>query len=131
LLGVFDWVKFYEKDYELVGRDATRAFVSGDFSESGLVDNVEGLGYQDLLGVFDWVKFYEKDYELEVVELIDSSLNWKDIQAEETKVFPPCNSEWRKDIGGRVWCSKKSGGIEREWSGVPRKLFDPASKSSR
>lgn len=29
------------------------------------------------------------------------------MQAEETKIFPPCNSEWQKDIGGRVWCSKK------------------------
>lgn len=20
--------------------------------------------------------------------------------------FPPCNSEWKQDVGGRVWCSK-------------------------
>ncbi|CAG9537968.1 unnamed protein product [Cercopithifilaria johnstoni] len=133
------------------GRDATRAFVSGDFTEKGLVDDIEGFGDQDLLGVLDWIKFYEKDYDLvgylqgtyydasgkptsrlkEVIKLIENALNWKDIQTEETKIFPPCNSEWQKDVGGRVWCSKKSGGIEREWVGVPRKLFDTKSKSYR
>ncbi|VDK73659.1 unnamed protein product [Onchocerca ochengi] len=133
------------------GRDATRAFVSGDFSEKGLVDDIEGLGDQDLLGIFDWIKFYEKDYDLagylqgtyydafgkptsrlkEVIKLIENALHWKNTLAEETKVFPPCNSEWQKNIGGRVWCSKKSGGIEREWVGVPRKLFDSRSKSYR
>ncbi|VDO33338.1 unnamed protein product [Onchocerca flexuosa] len=133
------------------GRDATRAFVSGDFSEKGLVDDIENLGDQDLLGIFDWIKFYEKDYDLvgylqgtyydasgkptsrlkEVIKLIKNALHWKNTQLEETKVFPPCNSEWQKNIGGRVWCTKKSGGIEREWAGVPRKLFDARSKSYR
>ncbi|EFO17290.2 hypothetical protein LOAG_11209 [Loa loa] len=133
------------------GRDATRAFVSGDFTEKGLVDDVEGFSDQDLLGIFDWIKFYEKDYDLagylqgtyydasgkptsrleEVIKLIENALHWKDMQAEETKIFPPCNSEWQKDIGGRVWCSKKSGGIERDWVGVPRKMFDARSKSYR
>lgn len=56
--------KCYEIEMRFLGRDATRAFVSGDFSEKGLVDDVEGLGYQDLLGIFDWIKFYEKDYDL-------------------------------------------------------------------
>uniref|UniRef100_A0A915Q051 Cytochrome b5 heme-binding domain-containing protein n=1 Tax=Setaria digitata TaxID=48799 RepID=A0A915Q051_9BILA len=133
------------------GRDATRAFVSGDFSEKGLVDDVEGLSDQDLLGIFDWIKFYEKDYDLigylqgtyydasgrptsrlkEVITLMENALQWKNNQVEEAKIFPPCNSEWQKDIGGRVWCSRKSGGIEREWIGVPRKLFDSRSKSYR
>ncbi|KAM3724156.1 Neuferricin [Dirofilaria immitis] len=133
------------------GRDATRAFVSGDFSEKGLVDDVEGLNDHDLLGIFDWIKFYEKDYDLagylqgtyydasgkptsrlkEVIKLIENALQWKDMQVEERKIFPPCNSEWQKNIGGRVWCSKKSGGVERDWVGVPRKLFDAGSKSYR
>ncbi|VDK88639.1 unnamed protein product [Litomosoides sigmodontis] len=133
------------------GRDATRAFVSGDFTEKGLVDDVKGLSDQDLLGIFDWIKFYEKDYDLvgylqgtyyaasgkptarlkEVIKLLEKALQRKDIQAEEIKIFPPCNSEWQKDMGGRVWCSKKSGGVEREWVGVPRKLFDTKSKSYR
>ncbi|VDM96988.1 unnamed protein product [Thelazia callipaeda] len=133
------------------GRDATRAFVSGDFSEKGLVDDIDGFDYQDLLGIFDWIKFYEKDYDLvgylqgtyydvygqptsrllDVIKLIERALIWKDNQAEDMKIFPPCNSDWHKETGGRVWCSTKSGGVERSWAGVPRKLFDLGSKSYR
>ena len=43
-------------------------------------------------------------------------------------MFPGCNSEWSKAKGHRVWCTKKSGGIERDWVGVPRKLFYPGRK---
>lgn len=50
--------------YKFLGRDATRAFVTGDFSESGLVDDVSELGPRDLIGILDWVNFYEKGYEL-------------------------------------------------------------------
>ncbi|XP_034034877.1 neuferricin isoform X2 [Thalassophryne amazonica] len=44
---------------------------------------------------------------------------------------PACNSEWSAATGGRVWCSSKSGGVERDWTGVPRKLFSPGSSSTR
>lgn len=46
------------------GKDATRAFVTGDFTPEGLVDDVGGLSEQDLLSILDWIKFYEKDYKL-------------------------------------------------------------------
>ncbi|PIO64332.1 hypothetical protein TELCIR_14046 [Teladorsagia circumcincta] len=46
------------------GRDATRAFVSVDFTESGLVGNTDGLSHDDLLGIRDWISFHEKDYKL-------------------------------------------------------------------
>jgi len=51
----------------------------------------------------------------------------EDAQSKETekKIFPPCNSEWSADKGQRVWCTKKSGGIDRTWVGVPRRLFFP------
>ncbi|XP_031713412.1 neuferricin isoform X2 [Anarrhichthys ocellatus] len=45
--------------------------------------------------------------------------------------FPACNSEWSAARGGRVWCSTKSGGVERGWTGVPRKLFSPGSSGVR
>lgn len=32
---------------------------------------------------------------------------WKEKQITETEVFPPCNSEWQKKVGGRVWCTNK------------------------
>ena len=41
------------------------------------------------------------------------------------QIFPPCNSEWSQEKGHRVWCTKLSGGIKRNWVGVPRRLFMP------
>lgn len=44
------------------GRDASRAYVSGDFTEEGLIDDITGLTSTDYIGLNDWVKFYDKDY---------------------------------------------------------------------
>lgn len=35
-------------------KDGSRAFVSGEFSEKGLTDDLEGLSHQDYLGLDDW-----------------------------------------------------------------------------
>lgn len=45
-----------------VGRDASRAFVSGDFSEAGLIDDVMGLSPEDIKSIQDWAQFYHKEY---------------------------------------------------------------------
>lgn len=133
------------------GRDATRAFVTGDFTSNGLIDNVDGLTENEMLSIADWISFYEKDYEFvgllegtyydnhgrptERLEKVQEQLNrakmWKEKQITETEVFPPCNSEWQKKVGGRVWCTNKSGGIKRDWVGVPRKLFSLNNKNFR
>uniref|UniRef100_A0A914R6A4 Uncharacterized protein n=1 Tax=Parascaris equorum TaxID=6256 RepID=A0A914R6A4_PAREQ len=100
--------------------DATRAFVTGDFTEAGLIDDVSGLSHQDILGIQEWSNFYEKEYKLvgllqgtyydaeghltELIGLIEDAKLWKAAQTKEAEVFPPCNSEWHKDSGGRVWC---------------------------
>ncbi|CEF65327.1 Neuferricin [Strongyloides ratti] len=137
--------------HSLAGKDATRAFVTGDFSEEGLVDNLDGLNDQDLLSIYDWIKFYEKEYKLvgylqgtyytstgELTEegeksklRLEKALHFRVTQVEEYEVFPPCNSEFHQNNGGKVWCTNRSGGIKREWAGVPRKLFQPSSKSFR
>ncbi|NXD87125.1 NEUFC protein, partial [Halcyon senegalensis] len=44
--------------------------------------------------------------------------------------FPPCNSEWSSAKGSRFWCSTQSGGVNRDWAGVPRKLYQPGSRRS-
>ncbi|WKY02086.1 hypothetical protein Q1695_015809 [Nippostrongylus brasiliensis] len=133
------------------GRDATRAFVSGDFTEKGLVDHTDGLSHEDLLGIRDWISFYEKDYKLvgvligryydangqpteelrSVLGRMQTAAEWRASKAAEAEVFPPCNSEWHQNSGGRVWCSMKSGGIQRDWAGVPRLLYDPNTKQQR
>ncbi|KAM7310286.1 hypothetical protein ISCGN_007199 [Ixodes scapularis] len=44
------------------GRDASRAYVTGDFSEAGLTDDLQGLSDESLHTFTQWVDFYEKDY---------------------------------------------------------------------
>uniref|UniRef100_A0A1I7XGD5 Cytochrome b5 heme-binding domain-containing protein n=1 Tax=Heterorhabditis bacteriophora TaxID=37862 RepID=A0A1I7XGD5_HETBA len=122
--------------YFFAGKDATRAFVTGDFTEKGLIDDTESLSHDDLLeeydlGIRDWVSFYEKDYKLVGVVTGRYYDNKGKPTVELQKVFPPCNSEWHQNSGGRVWCSTKSGGIQREWAGVPRLLYDANTKQQR
>eukprot|EP00092_Neocalanus_flemingeri_P000724 GFUD01000768.1.p1 GENE.GFUD01000768.1~~GFUD01000768.1.p1 ORF type:complete len:343 (-),score=140.41 GFUD01000768.1:115-1143(-) len=128
------------------GKDASRAFVSGQFDEEGLVSDVSGLTSADYMGLEEWASFYEKDYVR--VGLVEGAFyesngevtqHWKDLQGwmEEARVerdkqdvekqmFPPCNVEWTQAEGSRYWCTKKSGGVARDWVGVPRQLYYPA-----
>ncbi|CAI5951016.1 unnamed protein product [Closterium sp. NIES-64] len=43
-------------------RDATRAFVSGNFSGDGLTDDLTGLSGEQCIGIADWRDFYFKTY---------------------------------------------------------------------
>jgi len=127
------------------GRDASRAFVTGDFEEKGLVDTVEGLTKDDYLGLEEWSSFYNKDYKK--IGLLSGNFYtpagvptpaWHALQASieearldkdkhdvEKNMFPPCNVEWTQAKGSRFWCTNKSGGVARGWVGVPRQLFYP------
>ncbi|CAI7816578.1 unnamed protein product, partial [Closterium sp. NIES-53] len=42
--------------------DATRAFVSGNFSGDGLTDDLTGLSGEQCIGIADWWDFYFKTY---------------------------------------------------------------------
>uniref|UniRef100_A0A915IW63 Uncharacterized protein n=1 Tax=Romanomermis culicivorax TaxID=13658 RepID=A0A915IW63_ROMCU len=110
-------------------KDATRAFVTGDFSEKGLVDYIDGLTSQDLLGIQEWIQFYEKEYKAvgtlsgtyyddqgrptpkleDAKRLFESAKNWQQSQKADYERYPPCNSEWTQGKGGRVWCSSRFG----------------------
>jgi hypothetical protein len=46
------------------GKDATRAFVSGDFTPTGLIDDISDFGDQEMLSINDWLSFYDKEYKL-------------------------------------------------------------------
>uniref|UniRef100_A0A183CD85 Cytochrome b5 heme-binding domain-containing protein n=1 Tax=Globodera pallida TaxID=36090 RepID=A0A183CD85_GLOPA len=133
------------------GKDATRTFVSGDFSSSGDCSDASELSESELLSVQDWITFYEREYRLvglldgayydrrgrpteklrQVHKRMEKAKQWKADQLREQSVFPPCNSEWKKGVGGRVWCTSKSGGMARDWVGVPRKLFNPGFKEHK
>lgn len=137
----------------MLGRDASKSFITGDFEATGGVtskelDDVLTLDADQILSLKEWTEFYAKEYirkglmigrfydvrgrETEyhgkVLAKVDEALA-KKRAAEEQKSkeveFPPCNIEWKADVGTRVWCTKRSGGIERSWVGYPRKYFTP------
>ncbi|KAM4797123.1 neuferricin [Rhinophrynus dorsalis] len=132
------------------GKDASRAYVTGDFTEKGLVDDVSELSPVEMLHLNNWLTFYQKHYVTvgkvigrfydedgnptkaleDALAVIEIGLKLKEHREEDNKQFPPCNSEW---ISGssRVWCSKHSGGIHRDWVGVPRKMFIPSYNGYR
>lgn len=122
------------------GRDATRAFVTGNFTHD-LHDDISGLEDSLFQHLDSWASFYSTNYpivgrikgnfydskgcpteELKRMNLILKRLgDLHDTEIEKEKEFPECNSEWNSDLKkGKVWCSTKSGGIERDWAGVPR-----------
>ncbi|XP_008853854.1 neuferricin [Nannospalax galili] len=130
------------------GRDASRAFVTGDYSEAGLVDDVSSLSFSEMLILHNWLSFYEKNYvfvgrvtgrfyrdnglptaELTKIEaMITKGLEANKQEQKDKQKFPPCNAEWSITKGSRFWCSQKSGGVNRDWIGVPRKLYKPGAK---
>ncbi|XP_053223907.1 neuferricin [Podarcis raffonei] len=133
------------------GKDASRAFASGDFTPAGLVDDISGLSPLQMLAIQNWLSFYSKNYVLigkvagrfydedgsptealaQAQALIEEGQRMQTRENERKKRFPPCNSEWSSTGGSRVWCSKQSGGVDRDWNGVPRKLYEPGSSHSQ
>ncbi|XP_075374423.1 neuferricin isoform X2 [Mycteria americana] len=61
---------------------------------------------------------------------IEEALKFQAESEQRKQQFPPCNSEWSSAGGSRFWCSRQSGGVNRDWTGVPRKLYRPGSKGS-
>lgn len=133
------------------GRDGSRAFITGEFTESGLTDDVTDLTAQELHSLHEWAQFYHKEYRYkgkligryydaegqptpyyhQVKKLITKAKKTKQEERIEKLSYPPCNSEWSNESGSRVWCTKMSGGIERDWTGVPRQLYEPGSQTYR
>ncbi len=107
------------------GRDGSRGYITGEFNDEGLIDDIEGLSLAQIGELDGWVKFYDKDYTF-VGKLIaryynkdgsptkewykyQRSLTDKDkLDAETAKLkkrYPGCNSHWTQDEGGKVFCS--------------------------
>ncbi|XP_043273279.1 neuferricin [Venturia canescens] len=126
------------------GRDASLAFVTGEFEEGSLSDDISSLSNLQLKSIKTWIKFYNENYiykgkligryydkngnpttEYETFEArVKLAEDEQNKEEEKMKMFPPCNVEWKVDVGTRVWCTQQSGGISREWAGVPRKYFE-------
>lgn len=128
------------------GRDATRAFYTGDFVGPGLTDDINGLDDKSLQGLIDWLQFFENHEQYSYHGLVegrffDSSgralidFPWERLEKRKQHVeFPECNYRWGAKLGGfddtgEVWCSMRSGGIERSWAGLPRRLIGTEERS--
>lgn len=46
----------------ILGKDGSRAFVTGEFSASGLTDDVSGLSNSQWLDLLHWFEFYDQQY---------------------------------------------------------------------
>ncbi|KAM9846788.1 neuferricin [Aulostomus maculatus] len=134
----------------MAGKDASLAFITGDFTESGLRDDLSSLSPLQLVALFDWLAFYQRTYQPvglvigrfytesgrptdELLQVEASLAEGKQMKARskaEMLRFPACNSEWSAATGGRIWCSTGSGGVQRSWTGVPRKLFSPGTRGA-
>ncbi|NXG04750.1 NEUFC protein, partial [Sakesphorus luctuosus] len=132
----------------LAGRDATRAFATGDFTPAGLVDDVSSLSPRELLSIQGWLSFYSDNYDpvgklvgryydgngaptealREAEAAMEEALKLQADSEQRKQQFPPCNSEWSSAKGTRFWCSRQSGGVSRDWAGVPRRLYRPGSQ---
>jgi len=109
------------------GVDGTRAFVTGEFNEKGLIDDIRELKPAEINELQVWIDFYDKEYtfygkvigafydkdgrpteELTYFEEMKEKyvLFKKDEKAEQGQ-YPGCNSKWSEAEGGEVYCSSK------------------------
>jgi len=121
------------------GCDSSRAFVTGPDDGKGLTDDLSGLSDAELGSVAGWHEFFVThenytrvgrvsgryyDAEGGALELFP----WERLKAAERRAeqlkseYPACNSRWTQAGGSEVWCTAKSGGVSRDWVGVPRLL---------
>ncbi|CAG4988588.1 unnamed protein product [Parnassius apollo] len=135
-----------------IGKDGSRALVTGDFKdESPLKDHILDLRCNDLLTLLHWRQTYKKKYtfvgflngryyddqgkETNYMKEVKNRIKQckvEKIKAEKENLkYPPCNIAWNVDSGSQVWCTKSSGGIKRDWIGVPRQLYTPGEEKPR
>ncbi len=126
------------------GRDGTRGFVTGEFNDTGLIDDVTGLSDADLSGLLTWRDFYHKDYVFigllaggafydasgapsPLVALLDAArarvAAVRAAAAAAEARAPACSAAWSAAAGGEVWCDGEGGG-------VPRRVLTPAPPGS-
>ncbi|XP_010141662.1 PREDICTED: neuferricin [Buceros rhinoceros silvestris] len=103
MLAVPSWLSFYGDNYEPVGK-----LVGRFYDENGAP--TEALRQAEAA--------------------IEEALKFQAESEQRKQQFPLCNSEWSSK-GSRFWCSRQSGGVSRDWTGVPRKLYQPGSRGSR
>ncbi|XP_024034021.1 membrane-associated progesterone-binding protein 4 isoform X3 [Citrus clementina] len=115
---------FAGRSVKPISKDASRAFVSGNFTGDGLTDSLRGLSSTEVKSIVEWREFYFRSYTF-VGKLVG---RYYDNQGNATKYLkgaeakaargaqllekqkaeeakqPGCNSRWSQDEGGEVWC---------------------------
>ncbi|VVC96934.1 unnamed protein product [Leptidea sinapis] len=95
----------------------------------------KGRSYHFFVGKLEG-RYYNKDG-TETQYMLKFKTRLKDCRIEKEKskqqdiLYPPCNVGWSETEGTRVWCSKLSGGVSREWVGYPRQLYTPGSSKPK
>ncbi len=44
------------------GKDGTRAYMSGEFNDAGLIEDTTGLTLTQMTELENWIKFYDEKY---------------------------------------------------------------------
>lgn len=65
-----------------------------------------------------------------IEELMKIGNQQKEDQAAMSKKYPRCNSQRGVKVRDKVWCSNKSGGVDRKWIGYPRLFRDPTTPNT-
>ena len=118
------------------GRDASKAYVTGEFKGEGLTDDVSELTPEQMLEVRRWQKFYHDHakytyrgklhgrfydengrgtpaLEAAQVKLAKGDADRNAAEAAKKK-YPSCNMKWTQEHGGSLWCE--------DATKVPRKM---------
>ncbi|KAG2495230.1 hypothetical protein HYH03_006504 [Edaphochlamys debaryana] len=106
-----------------VGRDASRAFITGDF-KGDLDDKVTDFDEQQCKSLLEWRDFYRKTYPFKgrldgpfynaqgqplkalqrVEEKAKKAKSHEELRREQEARWPSCNVRWTEADGGSVWC---------------------------
>ncbi|XP_074095179.1 neuferricin [Cotesia typhae] len=133
--------------HAFVGRDASLAFITGDFNDKGLTDDLSSLTNKQAKLLNNWLKSYHEKYLFKgklvgrfydqygtetpeyrkfLAKVLEAEVETSE-KDKVNKIFPPCNVEWNPEEGTKFWCTNQSGGIPREWVGVPRQYYENPS----
>jgi len=130
------------------GRDASRAFTTGEFNEKGLREDLQGLSLAQVVSIWEWLGTYREDYPRvgflvghwydeegkptdalqKAYKRYQRGLDKQKEESVEKQSTPPCNMEWTPQAR-TISCADGSGGVNRGWAGVIRKLYRKSDKS--
>ena len=110
------------------GIDGTRAFVSGNFTKEGLIDDIDDFDDEQLLGIKQWVEFYESKSDgkyflvgyligryydskgkptkilRDILKRLETAELRKEMKKKYEKIVPSCNSHWQQGKGTLYSC---------------------------